>query len=586
MKEKTLIGLLIGLCVLTIIAGFTIYQEVSPFSPENVEVTNYSLVFHENGTLMEIYRYSISKPDSVWILTRDWNIPLSATPLENKTYVQILGIATPPGSVGFFNDNGGNTTILRGTKEDETVFAGLYRLKNSAGVFNRDKFPGGETTVGYLFRIFPLIEFDDKYAHLNLDISDTHVRFRNINLTFTGANITKVRARPPNLVVKRINGGFEVTGDVLADEELGVDILFNNQVLKSLPGYAIYTPGVYILKDASYPFYNAIPRPLSTLLLYLGIIWLIALPFLFIIIYRRFGKEKPVTVPEFVCLTPDRSLKPWQVNLIFKNDAVDFDEDGFNATLFDLHRRGIITISVKQEGREICIKVQDDHELDSYEEQVVKLIRIFAPGDEFNNKNLNSLVEEASRNKESEKRILQYRSLLEDLNEWTDEDLISQYIFKGRWHITPLILLSVAGFALTVILLLVTPVFVSTLISGMIFWIFALVETIIAYMMPETLFGRWKGDAYREKLEWEAFGHFLSDIKMIRENSPFDPSIWSEWLAYGNAMGIGEKMEEAIRHLDIDLSSDLHILKMIPLIFLSVMDYTPRGAGDIDLRRF
>ena len=35
---------------------------------------------------------------------------------------------------------------------------------------------------------------------------------------------------------------------------------------------------------------------------------------------------------------------------------------------------------------------------------------------------------------------------------------------------------------------------------------------------PSTLFfGHWKGEGYRERLEWKAFAHFLSDLAMLRK---------------------------------------------------------------------
>ena len=50
-------------------------------------------------------------------------------------------------------------------------------------------------------------------------------------------------------------------------------------------------------------------------------------------------------------------MKPWQVNLLFKGDALDFDEDGYYATLLELHRRKIISITEKGDGKGIEIRV-------------------------------------------------------------------------------------------------------------------------------------------------------------------------------------------------------------------------------------
>ncbi|WP_243670732.1 DUF2207 domain-containing protein, partial [Methanoculleus chikugoensis] len=67
------------------------------------------------------------------------------------------------------------------------------------------------------------------------------------------------------------------------------------------------------------------------------------------------------------------------------------------------------------------------------------------------------------------------------------------------------------------------------------------------------MFGFWKGDHYKEKLEWDAFSYFLSDLALIRQYSPADLSMWGEWLVYGTALGLGDKVEQAMKNLHIDL---------------------------------
>ena len=76
-----------------------------------------------------------------------------------------------------------------------------------------------------------------------------------------------------------------------------------------------------------------------------------SVPIILIYLYYRYGREKMFTVPEYLSTIPNPSLKPWQVNLLFKDDALDFDEDGYYATLLELHRRELINITEKGTGR-------------------------------------------------------------------------------------------------------------------------------------------------------------------------------------------------------------------------------------------
>ncbi|MDD1652198.1 MAG: DUF2207 domain-containing protein, partial [Methanomicrobiales archaeon] len=73
------------------------------------------------------------------------------------------------------------------------------------------------------------------------------------------------------------------------------------------------------------------------------------------------------------------------------------------------------------------------------------------------------------------------------------------------------------------------------------------------WSFPPTLFGRWKDDYYREKLQWDAFARFLSDIALMEQYAPADLSRWGEWLVYGTALGIGEKVVGAMEAMRIDI---------------------------------
>ena len=126
-----------------------------------------------------------------------------------------------------------------------------------------------------------------------------------------------------------------------------------------------------------------------------------------------------------------------------------------------------------------------------------------------------------------------------------------QYIVDGREHIIPLLLITIFLFAITLIFAFVTTMQSYILIPAVILWATVLVQVIIAFAAPSTLFGHWKDDRYKEKLEWDAFTHFLSDMAMIQKYAPADLSMWGDWLVYGTALGVGDKVEKAMKALNI-----------------------------------
>jgi uncharacterized membrane protein len=110
-----------------------------------------------------------------------------------------------------------------------------------------------------------------------------------------------------------------------------------------------------------------------------------------------------------------------------------------------------------------------------------------------------------------------------------------------------------------------------------------IVQAGVALAFPSTLFGHWKGERYREKLEWDAFAHFLSDLALIRQYSPADLSMWGEWLIFGTAMGVGDKVEKAMKELDISIPETIVPVTGMGLraAFIPVLFFSPpsRGGG-------
>ena len=91
-------------------------------------------------------------------------------------------------------------------------------------------------------------------------------------------------------------------------------------------------------------------------------------PVLLLFIYYHYGREKKFTVTTYLITVPNPALKPWQVNLLFKGDALDFDQDGYYATLLDLHRRKLISITPSAGGNGPEIRILSTETTDPYEQ--------------------------------------------------------------------------------------------------------------------------------------------------------------------------------------------------------------------------
>jgi hypothetical protein len=115
------------------------------------------------------------------------------------------------------------------------------------------------------------------------------------------------------------------------------------------------------------------PHP-GEMLGYLAGVLLLLLPFLLLSVYMFYGREEECLVPEYLSMVPDPSIRPWVVNLLFTGDPLDFDENGFYATLLDLHRKGSIRVSLDVPGK-ARIQILRDQTCDEYETRVLAFLR-------------------------------------------------------------------------------------------------------------------------------------------------------------------------------------------------------------------
>jgi len=79
------------------------------------------------------------------------------------------------------------------------------------------------------------------------------------------------------------------------------------------------------------------------------------------------------------------------------------------------------------------------------------------------------------------------------------------------------------------------------------------VQVIIASLFPRTLFGYWKKEYSKEKLEWDAFKRHLTEYSRLEQYGTQDINMWGKWLVYGTSLGVGEQVANTLKTLNIPL---------------------------------
>lgn len=545
----------------------------------NLDVQNYDAVFFENGTLIERYTYDVRSAGEYRMLYRYWNAPLTFGAVD-RPHIEFLGMTAPPGTVGYVKDSWGEVRTASGaaTPSDIATIRSLA-FDNEVGLFKSGYFAPGTYTVEYRYRVRPPVEYDNQWAHLNLKLVDEHVPYRNLRITLPFAGvIEEVYTHPPTLEIERTAEAVVITGSAPQDDALNVELVLDPGFTQNVGGFPSYVPDVrQKTADANrWPpiFYGA-----ASVLYGLAIILVLATPFILLGVYLRYGREKQFTVPEYLSFTPNTDLKPWQVNLLFKGDALEFDEDGFYATVLDLHRQGKIVVTEKPEGG-VTVRIVSGESSDPYEQRVLTFLANVADDHVVDTADLETFAETARRSPGYQHRILQYQQSLTALTRNVDTTIARRYVRDGRELILPLLFLGAIPCGLSILTFILAPGAAYLLVPAGILSFIVAVQVGIAALFPSTLFGVWKGDHYKEKLEWDAFAYFLSDLALIRQYSPADLSMWGEWLVYGTALGLGDKVEQAMKNLNISLPDiGMPLYSNMPVIFAPIVLYSPPSSG-------
>ncbi|NTW64422.1 MAG: DUF2207 domain-containing protein, partial [Chlorobiaceae bacterium] len=447
---KQLALLVIATLVLGII-GLGLITVIPPLFEGNLVVDSYDAVLYENGTLTEQYTYDVRISGEYRMLFRFWEAPLTFR-TSSKPSVQFVSATVPSGTFGYAKDEGGNVNVI-GVAEDSSLKATIRNLAetNEVGIYKPDYFDEGKYTVAYTYVLHPPIEYDSSTSHLNLKFAGgSHIPYRNVRITVPATNVEQVFVYPPMMKTEKNRDSYVITGSVAGDENLAVEILSNADGFNQIQGYRNKIGNVRESTNSAVFWYN-LTYYMAYFLNYCAKIAVLFVPFLLLSLYYRYGREKSITVPEYLSTIPNPALKPWQVNLLFKGDAQDFNEDGYYATLLDLHRKKIISITEKGEGKGIEIRVLSGATTDPYEQRVLGFIDLVAENGVFDTAGIEALALRAKTNSSAEEKALKYQRTLTDVTGRVDTTLVSQYIVDGRDHLVPLLLTGIVLFAITLI---------------------------------------------------------------------------------------------------------------------------------------
>jgi len=544
MREEKQLIVLFAVIFIIGIAGY-LAADYIPYSGDLV-VESYNATFSSEGYLTETYLYNVGISGRYSMLFRVWKAPLIAPDGEDldRPHIKISNINCPDGTIPYVKDNAG---MVWSTDGSIKRVVGEKAYNNEAGCYFSGMYREGVYTISASYWIYPPLECDDSICRLNLMLADEHIPYRKVEIIMPDTGIVKVFPHPPDFGVSKSSGRFVISGKSPENGLIEVEMLMKTAEeikfltkLKGVEGKTVY----------SNSWYSNIYLLLSALK-YILLPVILGFPVVLYFIYRRYGTEKEFTVPEYLSFVPVKR-KPWFVNLVFRKDAFDFDENGFYATLLDMQKREYVKIETiidkkKKEVKITLLKTPEEAH-DPYETDVLSFLKDWSQDEVFETQKFKEMVKSISKKREN---IISLKKRMDKIMREAYPKYADDFVVEGRRKFFIISGASaLAAFIFNSNYSNMYPIFgeISIYLGTL-----AVQSAVVTFLTPSTLFGRWKGEYYKEKLEWDAFRKFLSDMAMMKKYLPEDVVIWKEWLIYGTALGVGENVIKAMNSLNVDI---------------------------------
>ena len=579
-EKKDLILLLLITAGISLFGFFLFSFAQSAFIPD-LKVSSYEASFSWDGSLHESYIYDVSASHQFRSLNRNFENQVYDD-VHFGTYIRFISMKTPDGTIGYMKNADGDVIL---TKEDGSIRKIITDRagKNEAGAFKPGYFGSGSYQISYSWDIVPPVERGTDDDHLNIDLATSHVPYESVRIEFPSSGVHEVFPHPADLAVTRTDESYILTGSVAKDIPLGFELVIDPSVTSLLDGEVrTITDSVKKKTRQANPWYLSVINPLYRLISFLSVLFLFIIPVLLLVIWYRYGREKQYDVPEHLSFVPDTKLKPWLVSLVFSGDPEKFKEEGLHATLIDLHRRGNLSIK-HSTGKGFSIRILNKTTGDRYEKQVIRTLSLLSDDEIVTNDTFTRIASDANKNPSIRSQLMEFQKSFNDLPSGVKDHVVSSYIRSGHASLIPLLAISIGIFFISFVLMFVGPGDRMLLGQAVYNSSLCILQVIIAYVFPISLFGTWKGDFYRERLQWESFRRFLSDSVMMQRYSPDDISIWGDWMVYGTALGVGDRVSETLKSLKIqvpDLPSEGWFAPaLFHTGFSPMLYYSPPSSG-------
>ncbi|HDN50955.1 MAG TPA: DUF2207 domain-containing protein, partial [Thermoplasmatales archaeon] len=459
----------------------------------NLYVAEYEVHFSPNGTLSETYTYQVKSGDTYRMLYRFWDAPLTYQEELDEPYIEVTDIECP--YTPYIKDYAGRVYASH-----SQLFIQSVAFRNEVGCLNSEYYSPGAYVIRYDYRLYPPVLTDGRHYHMNIQLARSHIPYHHVTMIVDNSSgaIVALYTHPP-MDIRREGTQYVISGKSRRNGLLELEM-----VLSSFsPKFSYHEEGILektVDTNTAYRTRYEVVDFLAALFKTLAFCF----PPIVAAIYYVHGREKRYTIPRYLSYVP-KKRKPWKVNLVFKGGATDFDMNGFYATLLDLQRRGIISIT--PEGKEISIRIiAPEAPLDSYERKVMKFLKKYATDGIFSTEEMKRRIHHHRGD------VAALTGMKRDFDGLTSVRGGMRFIVNGRIFMAKVFALSLIPMTVLAISYMLWHASYPLLLDSLVFSLIFSMQFLVAIAAPPRVFGRWKREYFREKMEWMSFRRFLLDM--------------------------------------------------------------------------
>lgn len=275
-------------------------------------------------------------------------------------------------------------------------------------------------------------------------------------------------------------------------------------------------------------------------------------PILPIGVYIKYGRDPKTNYNGIYERDLPTKDPPAMINALIENsDLGTPDMKGFEATIMDLIDRKVLNLNVEDTDKPdkknlyISINKEKTSNLDLHEKDIINIFTTFA--DEEGQVNLNDFQNKLYDTQNGIWFKEKYELWQNDFKyQYLNNEIFAKYFEDKGSNLFKIIGIigMILGFIIAIISLMSIYSASLTTVSAA---SFMFVVSIVCMLAPAKIGGRWTvyGKEFNEK--WKNFRKFLKDNSLIKKYPPESIIIWNQYLVYGTALGVADKVHKAMK---------------------------------------